>query len=167
MLNLSDLYFLVLWVENYLFCLLTTCFLFDVSIGLILVEQLLHSWHGLKNLQKLIWIGPVKFKSFSQCTNGMSEMARMINEQCANDCDVTVVGSTACEAIMKGSSSIASLQVIENASVFWEFLEGGKLPGVLALDRVFSSFLFNCSLRCQLWQLTWYLKVLLGTVSWS
>lgn len=69
-------------------------------------------------------------------------MARMINEQCAVNCDVTVVGRTACKAMMKGSSSICSLHLIETASVLWEFLRGRKLPGVLALDRVFFSSIF-------------------------
>ncbi|KAK4798827.1 hypothetical protein SAY86_031153 [Trapa natans] len=96
----------------------------------------------LTKCKKLIWIGPVTFKSFSQCIDGVSEVARMINKRCAIDCDVTIVGSTACETIMEGSRSFASLHVIENASVFWEFLEGRKLPGILALDRAYP-FMIN------------------------
>ncbi|XP_031395953.1 uncharacterized protein LOC116207206 isoform X2 [Punica granatum] len=103
----------------------------------------------LTKCKKLLWIGPVKFKLFSPSTNGMSEMASMINEQCAVDCDITVVGRTACKAMMRGSSSIASLHLIENACVLWEFLKGRKLPGVPALDRAYPFVIDWTSVYCK------------------
>lgn len=60
----------------------------------------------------------------------------MLNQLSQSTCDVTVVGNMACEAIMKESSSNSNINMVYNASVVWEFLKGRKLPGVMALDRV-------------------------------
>ena len=90
-------------------------------------------------LQKIIWIGPVKFFNSSQSTGGASILARKLYDLIQSDCDVTVVGTSACKALMQESSTLPACNVFENASVVWDFLKGKQLPGVLALDRVSSS----------------------------
>lgn len=94
-------------------------------------------------LQKIIWIGPVKFRFSSPYTNGASRLARILAKQSKSSCDVTVVGTTACKAITSESSSGTHLNMVESASVVWEFLKGRKLPGVAALDRVNSPNFVN------------------------
>ncbi|GAV90593.1 PGK domain-containing protein/Methyltransf_4 domain-containing protein [Cephalotus follicularis] len=86
--------------------------------------------------EKVIWIGPVKFKFSNQDTNGASELARMLSPSKWN-CDITVVGNMACTAILKESGSISAVKMFKNASVVWEFLKGRMLPGVMALDRAY------------------------------
>ena len=89
-------------------------------------------------LQKVIWIGPVKFSNSNQHKNGASKLAQMLDLLSQSNCDLTVVGNMACKVIMQESSSISEFNMLENASVVWEFLKGRKLPGVTALDRVCS-----------------------------
>lgn len=92
--------------------------------------------HLLNILQKIIWIGPVKFSSSKSCTVGTSKLAQMLYKQSRCGCEITVVGSTACEVIKNESSYLSSFNMLENASVVWEFLKEQKLPGVMSLDRV-------------------------------
>lgn len=87
-------------------------------------------------LQKILWIGPVKFSDSSPSTGGASKLARKLHDLTQSDCDVTVVGTTACKAMMQESSTLSAYNVFENASVVWDFFKGKQLPGVLALDRV-------------------------------
>jgi phosphoglycerate kinase len=87
-------------------------------------------------LQKIVWIGPVKFSNTNQHTNGASKLAQMFDLLSQNNCDVTVVGNMACKVIMQESSSVSDFNMLENGSVAWEFLKGRKLPGAMALDRV-------------------------------
>ena len=98
-------------------------------------------------LQKVIWIGPVKFSNSNQHTNGASKLAQMLDLLSQSNCDLTVVGNMACKVIMQESSSISEFNMLENASVVWEFLKGRKLPGVTALDRV-CSINFFCQFCC-------------------
>lgn len=70
-------------------------------------------------------------------------MAKMLNQLSRGDSNITVVGNMACEAMVKESDSIFHFNMIENASVVWEFLKGRKLPGIMALDRVSFTFSFN------------------------
>uniref|UniRef100_A0A2N9I5Y3 Phosphoglycerate kinase n=1 Tax=Fagus sylvatica TaxID=28930 RepID=A0A2N9I5Y3_FAGSY len=86
---------------------------------------------------KVIWIGPVKFSNSNQHTNGASKLAQMLDLLSQSNCDLTVVGNMACKVIMQESSSISDFNMLENASVVWEFLKGRKLPGVMALDRAY------------------------------
>lgn len=86
-------------------------------------------------LQKVTWIGPVKFHSNND-TNGASKVAQMLNQPSQRNSNITVVGNMACEAMVKESNSTFHFNMIENASVVWEFLKGRKLPGIMALDRV-------------------------------
>nr|XP_023877852.1 uncharacterized protein LOC111990295 isoform X2 [Quercus suber] len=91
----------------------------------------------LTECKKVIWIGPVKFSNSNQHTNGASKLAQMLDLLSQSNCDLTVVGNMACKVIMQESSSISEFNMLENASVVWEFLKGRKLPGVTALDRAY------------------------------
>ncbi|KAG8483920.1 hypothetical protein CXB51_022664 [Gossypium anomalum] len=93
--------------------------------------------HLLNILQKIIWIGPVKFSSSKPCTVGTSKLAQMLCKQSQYECEITIVGSTACEVIKNESNSLSSFNLLENASVVWEFLKEQKLPGVMSLDRAY------------------------------
>ncbi|MBA0558447.1 hypothetical protein Golob_015463 [Gossypium lobatum] len=93
--------------------------------------------HLLNILQKIIWIGPVKFSSSKPCTVGTSKLAQMLCKQSQCECEITIVGSTACEVIKNESNSLSSFNVLENASVVWEFLKEQKLPGVMSLNRAY------------------------------
>lgn len=87
----------------------------------------------------------MRFKLPSPSSYGMTELADVLVKLCESGCDVTVVGSASNKAIKSRSHSSATYSVIEDASVFWEFLKGRNLPGVMALDR--ASFLLlnpNC-----------------------
>ena len=83
----------------------------------------------------------------SSYISGASKLAQILVQLSQNDCDVTVVGNIACEAIMKESSPVSVFNMIYNASVVWECLKGRKLPGVIALDRVCFNFM-TCSEQC-------------------
>ncbi|OMO72477.1 Phosphoglycerate kinase, partial [Corchorus capsularis] len=89
------------------------------------------------NSKRVIWIGPVKFKSYSPYTGGTSKLAQMLYKQSQCDCEVTIVGKMAHEIAKNESGSLSSFNMLENASAVWEFLKGQKLPGVVALDRAY------------------------------
>lgn len=86
--------------------------------------------------QKVIWIGPVKFRFSSQYSYGASKLIGMLCKVSQGTCNVTVVGSMACKVIAKESSFTLGWNMVESASAIWEFLKGRMLPGVVALDRV-------------------------------
>ncbi|KAI3748428.1 hypothetical protein L6452_11484 [Arctium lappa] len=89
----------------------------------------------LSKSKKIVWIGPVKFGCSIQDSYGTSILAKLLGKLSQGNCDVTVVGNMACKALM-GESSVSSVcNVIENASIVWEFLKGRNLPGLMALDR--------------------------------
>ncbi|XVF76420.1 hypothetical protein PTKIN_Ptkin13bG0264800 [Pterospermum kingtungense] len=87
--------------------------------------------------KKIIWVGPVKFRSYRPYSGGGSKLAQMLYNRSQCECEITIVGSTACEVIKNQTSSISSFNMLENASAVWEFLKGQKLPGVMALDRAY------------------------------
>ncbi|XP_034218768.1 phosphoglycerate kinase-like isoform X2 [Prunus dulcis] len=89
----------------------------------------------LSRCKKVTWIGPVKFRT-SNCTKGDSELAQMLNQLSQSNCNITVVGNTACDAMVKESNFTFNFTMIKDASVVWEFLKRRKLPGVMALDRL-------------------------------
>ncbi|KAI3417236.1 Phosphoglycerate kinase [Psidium guajava] len=91
----------------------------------------------LKKSKKATWIGPVKFKARHSSAIGASKLASILNTLSQGDCDVTIVGSVACKTMTDESSSIPAFSVIENASIWWDFLKGRKLPGVMSLDRAY------------------------------
>ncbi|KAL8210552.1 hypothetical protein R6Q57_004989 [Mikania cordata] len=85
--------------------------------------------------KKIVWIGPVKFDSSIQDSNGTSILMKLLEDLSQRNCDVTVVGNVACKALTEESAVFSSCNIIEHASVIWEFLKGRKLPGLMALDR--------------------------------
>ncbi|XP_076899754.1 phosphoglycerate kinase, cytosolic-like isoform X2 [Bidens hawaiensis] len=89
----------------------------------------------LSKSKKIVWIGPVKFGSSNQDINGTLTLAKLLRTLSQRNCDVTVVGNMACKALVGESEVLSSCNIIENASVIWEFLKGRKLPGLTALDR--------------------------------
>ncbi|CAJ1947443.1 unnamed protein product [Sphenostylis stenocarpa] len=84
---------------------------------------------------KIIWIGPVKFVDSSEYTNGASKLARILDKLSQNNCEITVVGTMASKLVRQEKCSLSFINIIENASVVWEFLKGRKLPAVMAVDR--------------------------------
>lgn len=93
----------------------------------------------LTKCKKIMWIGPVRFSSSNQDSVGTSTLVLTLDRLAKRDCEVTVVGETACNTIMQESVCPSVYQKIENATVVWEFLKGRKLPGLMALDRAYSS----------------------------
>ncbi|WJX70840.1 phosphoglycerate kinase [Trifolium repens] len=91
----------------------------------------------LTNCKKIIWIGPVKFADRSEHTNGASKLAKILVQLSQGNCETTIVGTTACKLVRHETSSLSSINMVENASVVWEFLKGRKLPGVMAVDRAY------------------------------
>lgn len=89
----------------------------------------------LSKSKKIVWIGPVKFGLSNQDSYGTSILAKVIGKLSQENCDVTVIGNMACKALMEESMVSSNFNIIENASVVWEFLKGRKLPGLMALDR--------------------------------
>ncbi|KAH7511988.1 hypothetical protein FEM48_Zijuj12G0042500 [Ziziphus jujuba var. spinosa] len=90
----------------------------------------------LTKCKKIIWIGPVKFHK-AGCTSGASKLAQMLDQLSRSNCDITVIGNMACEAMMKESRSNSVFNMVFNASVVWEYFKRRKLPGVMALDRAY------------------------------
>lgn len=80
-------------------------------------------------------MGPLRFVGSSKNTAGATNLAKML-DQLSSSCEITVVGNMACQVMRQELSSSSVINLVENASVVWEFLKGRKLPGVLALDRV-------------------------------
>ncbi|XP_027357972.1 uncharacterized protein LOC113867126 isoform X3 [Abrus precatorius] len=89
----------------------------------------------LRNCKKIIWIGPVKFVDSSKYTNAASKIAKILYQLSQSNCEITVVGTMACKMVRQEKSSLSFINMIENASVVWEFLKGRNLPGVMAVDR--------------------------------
>ncbi|XP_073220984.1 uncharacterized protein [Cicer arietinum] len=91
----------------------------------------------LTNCKKIVWIGPVKFGDSSEHTKGAFKLAKILDRLSQGNCETTVVGTTACNLVRQEKSSLSSINMIENASVVWEFFKGRKLPGVMAVDRAY------------------------------
>lgn len=90
----------------------------------------------LSRCKKILWIGAVKFSSSHQESTGASKLAAMLYKLSQKNRDLIVVGKQACETFV-GKSSHLTADMIENASIVWEFLKGRKLHGLLALDRAY------------------------------
>lgn len=90
----------------------------------------------LSRCKKILWIGAVKFSSSHQESAGASKLAAMLYNLSQMNCDLIVVGKQACETFI-GRSRHVTADMIENASIVWEFLKGRKLHGLLALDRAY------------------------------
>ncbi|GMH09824.1 hypothetical protein Nepgr_011665 [Nepenthes gracilis] len=91
----------------------------------------------LPKCEKIIWIGPSKFRLSDQDTAGTSKLASMLDNLSKSYCDILVVGNVACEEVIRISKSASAYQMIETASVVWEHLKGRNLPGLMALDRAY------------------------------
>ncbi|KAI3792703.1 hypothetical protein L2E82_06591 [Cichorium intybus] len=91
----------------------------------------------LSNSKKIVWIGPIKFGFSNQDSYTTSILANLLGKLSQENCDVTFIGNMASKALMEESMVFNSsfCNIIENASVVWEFLKGRKLPGLMALDR--------------------------------
>ncbi|MBN8157067.1 hypothetical protein J0J30_24020, partial [Vibrio vulnificus] len=82
------------------------------------------------NLQKILWIGPLKFKSsISIQTNGASKLVQLLNKLSQRNCEIIIAGHIANQLAMMESNSMFSCNMISYASVAWEFLKGKKLHG--------------------------------------
>ncbi|KAJ8537769.1 hypothetical protein K7X08_014309 [Anisodus acutangulus] len=104
-----------------------------VDVGPNTLEEMLPV---LSRCKKILWIGAVKFGSSNQESAGASKLAVMLYNLSKKNCDLIVVGKQACETFV-GKSSYVTADMIENASIVWEFLKGRKLHGLLALDRAY------------------------------
>lgn len=60
----------------------------------------------------------------------------MLGKISQGGCDVTIVGNAARKGIIGATYALSSFNMLENASVVWNFLKRRVLPGVAALDRV-------------------------------
>lgn len=94
-------------------------------------------------LQKITWLGPLRFSSTKQDKGGGTvELAEGLGSLSSSN--VTFVGKLEFEESLWKSKSFSHDNFLRSAAVVWEILKGGKLPGLLALDRVcicFSIFL--------------------------
>lgn len=78
----------------------------------------------------------MKFVDSSKYTDGASKLARILHQLSQNNCEITVVGNMTGNLVRQQNTSLSFINIVENASVVWEFLKGRKLPGVVAVDRV-------------------------------
>ncbi|KAG4914905.1 hypothetical protein JHK87_052462 [Glycine soja] len=92
----------------------------------------------LANCKKIIWIGPVKFADSSKYTNEASKLTRILEQLSQNNCEIAVVGTMASKLVRQEKSSLSLINIVENASVVWEFLKGRKLPGVMGISLIYS-----------------------------
>lgn len=84
--------------------------------------------------QKILWIGPVKFGSLSANAGGTLKLGAILDRlRKQNNLEIIVDGKVARRTVL---GSISTYDVIESASIVWEFLKGRNLPGLMALDRV-------------------------------
>ncbi|PHU06494.1 hypothetical protein BC332_22983 [Capsicum chinense] len=104
-----------------------------VDVGPNTLEEMISM---LSRCKKILFIGAVKFSPSNQESAGASKLAAMLYNLSQKNCDVIVVGKQACETFV-GKSSHVTVDLIENASIVWEFLKGRKLHGLLALDRAY------------------------------
>lgn len=85
-------------------------------------------------LQKITWLGPLRFSSRTQDTDETFKLAEALGT--LSNCNVTFVGKMEFEESVWKSKSYSHDNFLKSAAVVWEVLKGGKLPGLLALDRV-------------------------------
>ena len=126
-----------------MFTHIPTSYLYLASISILLPHELyvFSNRRNTVHFQKIVWIGPVKVRQSDQHSDGASKLTLILDEFGQNGCHITVIGHLACEAVLKASKSTPEYSMIEHASIVWEYLNGRNLPGLLALDRVCSTFL--------------------------
>ncbi|GFQ03291.1 tRNA (guanine-n(7)-)-methyltransferase [Phtheirospermum japonicum] len=81
-----------------------------------------------KFFQKVTWIGPLRFSSPKQDEGGTFKLAEALST--LSGCDVTFVGNTESNFFSNGN-------ILKSSAVVWKVLNGRKLPGLMALDRVY------------------------------
>ncbi|GAB4833613.1 hypothetical protein Ancab_031858 [Ancistrocladus abbreviatus] len=91
----------------------------------------------LQECKKIVWIGPVKFRMSEQCTDGTSKLVLLLDNLRRSGCEIAVIGRVTREAVMRTSKFPLAYQMIDAASIVWEFLKGRSLPGLMALDRAY------------------------------
>lgn len=103
-------------------------------------------------LQKIMWIGPLRFSSTKQEEGETFKLAEALST--LTSCNVTFVGNTEFKESLGKSNSFSNDNFLKCAAVVWEVLKGGKLPGLLALDRVCISdsiFEYMCQSSMVFW----------------
>ncbi|XP_047981779.1 phosphoglycerate kinase-like isoform X1 [Salvia hispanica] len=85
--------------------------------------------------KKITWLGPLRFSSRTQDTDETFKLAEALGT--LSNCNVTFVGKMEFEESVWKSKSYSHDNFLKSAAVVWEVLKGGKLPGLLALDRAY------------------------------
>ena len=67
---------------------------------------------------------------------GATQLGQILNKASHNSCDIILVGGAVCKAVKAISDSSSQYTAFENEYNVWEFLKGGILPGIAALDKV-------------------------------
>ncbi|XP_057779200.1 phosphoglycerate kinase, cytosolic-like isoform X3 [Salvia miltiorrhiza] len=89
----------------------------------------------LSESKKITWIGPLRFSPRKQDKVGTFKLAEALGT--LSSCNITFVGKMEFEESLGKSKSFSHDNFLKSAAVVWEVLKGGKLPGVLALDRAY------------------------------
>ncbi|VAH15929.1 unnamed protein product [Triticum turgidum subsp. durum] len=89
----------------------------------------------LSSYKKILWIGPTSFDLTEEFSVGATQLGQILNKASHNSCDIILVGVAACKAVKGMSDSSSQYTAFENESIVWEFLKGGILPGIAALDK--------------------------------
>ncbi|KAL3642609.1 hypothetical protein CASFOL_013424 [Castilleja foliolosa] len=106
-----------------------------VDIGPRSLEEMISFLLRCKYFQKVTWIGPLRFSSPKQDEGGTFKLAEALGT--LSGCDVTFVGQTEFEELMGKSNSFPNVNILKSSAVVWKVLNGRKLPGLMALDRVY------------------------------
>lgn len=106
--------------------------------GLLSFSLSLDNFFSLQNLQKILWIGPLRFSSSKQDKSVTFKLAEALGT--LSSCNTTFVGRMEFEELLGKSND----NILKSAAIVWEVLKGKNLPGLMALDRVcFHIFLFE------------------------
>ncbi|KAL1545825.1 phosphoglycerate kinase [Salvia divinorum] len=89
----------------------------------------------LSESKRITWIGPLRFSSRMQDKDGTFKLAEALGT--LSNCNVTFIRKMEFEESFWKSKSYSHDSFLESAAVVWEVLKGGKLPGLLALDRAY------------------------------
>lgn len=81
-----------------------------------------------------MWIGPLRFSSTQQDKGGTFKLAEALGT--LSSCNLNFVGKMELEDLLGKSKSFSNDNFLKSAAVVWDVLKGGKLPGLMALDRV-------------------------------
>ncbi|KAL8516688.1 hypothetical protein ACS0TY_015084 [Phlomoides rotata] len=103
-----------------------------VDIGPSSLEEMTYLLSKCKNI---LWIGPLRFSTTKEDKGGTLKLAEALGT--LSSCDVSFVGKMESEELMDKSKSFSNDNFLKSAAVVWEVLKGGKLPGLMALDRAY------------------------------